>query len=502
MRGHGSLFSLVPATDEDADEPVPATDEDADEPQEGTTVTVHVHALTAKLLIVSGVGLFSIMALAANANRNAKAEPPPTLASLRQPLWPPAVPLAKPRPPSPLARPPPLLPPSLPPPPLCKEAARNSLNSPRIRRQCSDSLARGPAHQLCAGTWHASHCEACNSSCPGLMHWSGLSAETPFTVSIEFAEGDTLNLSCRHHVDARHSQAGGTTGCSGPPYAWACVRYTVRIPNQAEYTPQRCSYTSSYASSASGPFAVQLGSFSSDDNDEEDMHTASAGTKGRQDTREQLMELAMSSRELRRARLRPLAGVSLPVVQLHIAKAGGSSLYTALDQAFDLGLGHDSELCWPTVRSRASPHAYTITLLRSPRSHVVSQFEMCTSSPETRGQHFLGLPEWAAVGVRPPTEQAAALSAWTSVYREALREVDWSRGLDALGAATNRYYDPLNLQARALTCNARNPSLISREQAMRQGMTRLAREHTRRPSHNCPCPRAVRLVPLRFPRWM
>ena len=154
---------------------------------------------------------------------------------------------------------------------------------------------------------------------------------------------------------------------------------------------------------------------------------------------------------------------------LHIAKCGGHSLHDLFEHAVasgqlpsqhDLGLG---EGCLRTVpmQPRNPSHAYVrATTLRSPRSHLLSMYLQCHTWREGPAPYLDEFPK-AVDGNGPLEERAAAdaLHRW-------LRYFDphkW-RHADAVQLRSGLHndfacYNPLSMQARALTCGiGRNTS--------------------------------------------
>jgi hypothetical protein len=155
--------------------------------------------------------------------------------------------------------------------------------------------------------------------------------------------------------------------------------------------------------------------------------------------------------------------IGKPIYLIHIAKCAGGSAFKSMNAIVGRAGGSfgSKEVCFPAAMLRNAANTQYVTLLRSPRTHVVSQFFMlknkggwCSLNSEESG-----LP----AGTRccsnfPQVGDEESLSLWLKWYNAS----DWEPSMYPLSSTAEKSkhlgnymgscYTPWNMQSRALTC--------------------------------------------------
>jgi len=152
-----------------------------------------------------------------------------------------------------------------------------------------------------------------------------------------------------------------------------------------------------------------------------------------------------------------------PIYLIHIAKCAGGSAQKSIEAIVKRAGGFfgSQEFCFEKAKLSNAANTQFVTFLRSPRTHVVSQFFMlknkggwCRLIPEESGEPI----ETPCCSHFPKVSEREALKLWLNWYNES----DWeprTRTLTPQAKKSKHFgnylgscYTPWNMQSRAMTC--------------------------------------------------
>jgi hypothetical protein len=178
------------------------------------------------------------------------------------------------------------------------------------------------------------------------------------------------------------------------------------------------------------------------------------------------MEHLMEHRTTANHTLR-LLGVNQQTLVLHVPKAAGSSLFADLRKLVGSAAGrercrdkqHQHAYCECCFRRMQKPGAFHITMFRSPRAHILSQFMMSANSSwgskitDRYAKANPLAPRMPAIGAdgdwrRPFVAWLRHFARWRAGSGRA--ELQWT---PAKSGGDFDVYNPISLQARQLSCD-------------------------------------------------